>query len=819
MKKIISLVMTMTMLLSVFCCIPAKANIYEGYPYLSLDFEDSNSVKELQSAGVLGGNLGSTWKEDGVAGSKGCVTVTDKVKWGNENIYLPKPLTIGRTYRMSMWVRVNLDDFEGQTAAVNTILYTASAVNGGSAYKSVSLSGKIEPNKWCYVSGEFLWDGYAHDEKAGATNPVNPEAQMRACPRMGTTGGTLYMALSKLDKYKDDPSFAVSYDMDDIIFEPVPVEKEVQKYDDSFVLAADFDEGKTHGLGGISSIVDDPERGKVGYGEFNVGSFATITAYNAIKVNHMYKISAWIKRIDDLCVFGGDTTQVACIGNPEDRVDYTNIAPTVKWPTVYAKDRIDKQNEWTYFEFYLNYEARTFDAFHPSTGFRIGNLAASKNKTGRNEIGLEGVKVYIDDYMIQDLGLVTNGDFEQGETSVHRIAETNQEAKTDAVLGWTATDATVVVSNDVRADAETESTKSMQVNITADGGKAYQGAFLENNMDYKISFWAKGEGLADGETKPMKLVLDRKVPTVHAKDVYEVLDYEKIGDEWLLTNEWQLFECYYTTEFTTDVAADKLGNAVPRMPFMYLEVDENKAGTKFLVDDFEIVDANYVAPDNRYPYPRVELVELEAVDGFVDGGKVTFEYDFISEFDRMEGKTVVRIWSSYDNQNWFIYDHIIGQFGCAEYIIPEETIGRYLKAEILPVEENGDGYEVGDMLPVEMGLVNKSFVVEPEFTTWDKVNNKLYAQVSIKSNLESKGEFDVVAILAVYDENNTLIGMSNTPQHMVKGVLKTIEVNASLAGIEGLTPACARLYVWSGASVAEAGEIIYTEAIEYPIAE
>ncbi len=819
MKKIISLVMTMTMLLSVFCCIPAKANIYEGYPYLSLDFEKSDAVSTLKTAGVLQGNLSPMWKEGGAAGSKGCLNVTDKVSWGNETFNLPKPLIVGRTYRMSMWVRVNLDDFEGKTAAVNVILYTKSAVSGGSAYKSVSLAGTITPNAWCYVSGEFLWDGYAHDEKAGVTNPVDPEAQMRACPRMGSTGSTLYMKLKNTDKYKNDESFAVSYDMDDIILEPVPVEKEVQKYDDSFVLAADFDGGKTHNLGGISNVVDDPERGKVGYGKANQGSYATITAYNAIKVNHLYKISAWIKRTDDLCTFGGDTTQVACIGNPEDRVDFTNISPTTKWPTVYPQNRITHQNEWTYFEFYLKYEARTFDAYHPSTGFRIGNLAASKDKTGRNEIGLEGVEYLIDDYMIQDLGLVANGDFEQNSASVYRIVENTHGSKTDAVLGWATTDATTAVSNDVRADAETESTKSMQVNITADGGKAYQGVFLENNMDYKISFWAKGEGLADGETKPMNLVLDRKVPTVHANDAYEVPDYQRLGDEWLLTNEWQLFECYYTTEFTTDVAADKLGNAVPRMPFMYLEVDENKAGTKYFVDDFVIEDANYVEPDTRYPYPRAEFLALEAEDGFVDGGNVLLEYAFISEMERMEGKSVVRIMSSSDNTNWSIHDHIMANYGCAEFTIPEELIGRYIKAEILPVEEVGDRYEVGDMLAVDMGLVTKSFVLEPEFVEWDAENNEVSAQVYIENNLKSRGEFDLIAILAVYDENNTLIGMSNTPHHVVVGTPKTVEVSASLAGTEGLTPAGAKLYVWSGTSLADAGEMIYTEAIEYPVAE
>ncbi len=810
MKKILSLFISLSLLLSAFCCIPAKANLYEGYPYLSLDFEDSDSVEKLQSAGVLGGNLGSTWKAGGAAGSKGCVTVTDKVHWGSENIYLPKPLTIGRTYRMSMWVRVNLDDFEGKTAAVNVILYTKSAVSGGSAYKSVSLTGTITPNTWSYVSGEFLWDGYAHDEKGGVTTSVDPDAPVRVCPRMDSTGSTLYMRLKNTDKYKNDTSFALSYDMDDIIIEPVPVEKE--KCDDSFALAADFEGGKTHGLGGVNSVVEDAERGKVGYGKFNMGSFASITAYDAIKVNHMYKVSAWIKRIDDLCVYGGDTTQVFCFGNPEDRVDYTNIAPSIKWPASYAKNRITCQNQWTYFEWYIKYEARTFDAYHPSVGFRIGNLAASKDKTGRGEIGLEGVEVYIDDFMIQDLGLVTNGDFEQGETSVYRITETKQETKTDAVLGWATSDATTAASNDVRADAETESTKSMQVNITADGGKAYQGVFLENNKDYKISFWAKGEDLADGETKPMNLVLNRKVPTVHASDVYEVPDYEIISGDWLLTNEWRKYECTYEMAFTSSVTPT--GNTVPRMPFLYLEVDGNKAGTKFLVDDFEIVDANYVAPDTRYPYPRVELVDLEAGAAFMDGAKVTFVYDFISEVDHMEGRSVIRILSSSDNENWSILDHIIADYGFAEYIIPKETIGRYLKAEILPVDENDGVYEVGDMLPVEMGLVRPSAIISATLGEFDTANGTITGTLLIENNKLDGDSIDVFLAIVLYDANGGIIRYDSKPISVGANSTDNISLSVATANVEGLAPvAYAKAFVWGGTSILDTDMTPYAEVL------
>ena len=827
MKKILSLIMAVSVALSVFCCIPAQANLYDGYPYMSIDFEKSDAVSTLQKANILGNSLSPKWKEGGAEGSVGCINLTDNRNWANENFNLKMPLKIGRTYRLSMWVRVNLDSFENKDASIGVIIYTRNAADTNSAYKTVNLNGIIVPNQWSYMSNEFVWDGLATDGVTGEANkPIKPDAQNRLGPRLTSGNQTLYMQLKSLDKYKNDANFAISYDIDDLILEPTPVMTEEEEYDESYKLSADFEDNSNHGLDGIQSIVADAERGgKVGYNITPRGTFFTITARNNFTTNRLYKISAWLKRADDLCLYGGKTTQVDLISTVGERTDFTNMAPDLKYPTMSASNRITEQNKWTYFEWYVKFEAKTYDAYSPTFGLRVGNLKASQDLAGKPQIGAEGVEIYIDDFMIQDMGVVTNADFETGIKTVSRVHATGLSTTEDKVFGWKEEGATIVQSDDVRANADTETTKSMKVSITTDGGKVYQGIQPTNGTEYSISFWAKGEGLEDGQTKPMNLVLDRAVSTVYEKDVYEVPAKETLSDDWLLTNEWQQFTCTYDMDFAVEEGKTAEKNVVPRMPLMYIEVDGNQAGTSFLVDDFTMVDANHIE-DDRYPYPYIEYATVDAPNGLVNNGTLFFEYGFFSELDRLEGQSIIRIMGSKDGERWSIRDHIMADYGFAEYAIPESTVNEYLKAEILPVDTTENGtYEVGDMYTLDIGYISKVFDVQIEFTKWDVESGETAARVDVANNDVSLGNIDLVAILAVYDENNTLLTMSNKPEQIGLGVPKVIPISASLAAKEDgdatLLPAYAKLYVWSGTSIADAGEIIYAETVEYrpPVAE
>ena len=817
MKKFLSITLAISVLLSVFCFIPAEAHLTEMYPYLSLNFEENN-VKELQDATVVGKSMAPAWKAGGANGTDGCLTLTDNQDYSWEDFYLAQPLVVGQQYRVSAWVRLNDNDpvdlgYKKDLGLRFLVYSKTKGGNSGLKQVLVTPTDKIRVGKWVLCSTTFNWDGIVQDEGDGWKNTdVDPTADMRLGIRFdsGVGDGTTYRM-----KLENKP--VVHFDLDDIILEPAIEKPTGPVYGDDYSLAATFEDGTVSGLEGMQGVATDSERGKVGHGKWNSGrgSFATITAKGKIKVNHTYKISAWIKRLDKYTVFGGDTTQVALICNPVDRKDYTNLASETKYPTYTAKQRMDQQNKWFYFEWIIKYEAKTFDSFHPDAGLRIGNSKASINEGWSGEIGQEGVEVYVDDFLIQDLGIITNGDMETAAKSVFVIGESPKAATVnDAVFAWRTSNATASSVTDVPDGSE--STKSMNVKINANGGKVYQGVNLENNNEYKVSFWAKGKNMADGETKPMAIAFDRKVNTVMAEDVYIVPDYETVG-EFELTNEWQKFECTFDYVYETK-SKPASANFIPRMPYMYVEVDGNKAGTEFVLDDFTLVDSDYVPPDNSYPYPYITSADVVAEDGIVETGNIELSYEWISETGKMEGDTIIRVSMSDDGKSWGIIDQIVADYGYAEMDIPVVAVGKHLKLEILPMDisDDGESAQMGIIHTIDLGVVDVATRIEPEFTKWDEANGEVAAKIYMEQNLLSAGDQNVVVILAVYDDDNTLIGTAVKPCLVVAGEPATVALSASIKGVEDISGTNAKLFVWSGTSIDDAGEKIFTESISYP---
>ena len=241
---------------------------------------------------------------------------------------------------------------------------------------------------------------------------------------------------------------------------------------------------------------------------------------------------------------------------------------------------------------------------------------------------------------------------------------------------------------------------------------------------------------------------------------------------------------------------------------MYIDVDGNKAGTKFLVDDitFEDADAIIVEPEVN-PYPRLENVELVSGDA-VSGATVQIDYEFVSEVEEMmEGESVVRALISEDGKNW----GCIGQsatFGRVLYTIPDIAIGKQLKLEIAPMDEV---YQMGEIATVELGEVKKAFEIVPEISNWNEETGEVAASVFIENNLSSLGNQEIVVILALYDDNNTLISTTVKPEIITEQYSETIKVSA----ISTASATKAKLYVWSGTSLADAGEKSYCEAVSF----
>ncbi len=807
MKKFLSLTIVLTMMLSVLCCLPAEARVYEDYPYIYLDFEENN-VDQLHANGVVATNLPNKWKAGGANGTNGCLAVEESGDWANLNYFFKKPLTVGRKYHISLWIRITAEDLFGVTPNIQCYFYTK-AHNGGTARKMVTLQGTPKPGEWVHCTATFDWDGIAYNEGSTATSgdknePINPDAPVDFRVRLAAGGSTVWMQTK--DKLKDGK---LTYDMDDVVVEPAS-RAAAPVYDDSYLVVGNFEDGTNCGLSGISSVQNDAERGKVGLVKSPIGSFNSLEAKNTpLQFNHLYKISCWIKRTDDYCEFGGQKSQVACINMAQGRMDKTNIAPSVLYPT-YTKGGLE-QNKWQYYEYYLKYDVKTFDGGGAVTGIRVGNSAASKDAGQSGEIGLEGVQYYVDDFLIQDLGCVQNGDFEQEQAPIFRIEATGQGEKNDSVFGWLPENASSSVSTDVRStedDPESKSTKSMSVNISSNGGRVYQGVNFDNNKIYNISFWAKGLDMADGEEKDISIKLDRKVNNVDSKDVYTVPDTETLnGKNWKLTNQWKKYECEFKPSYEASKTPEK--NVLPRTPFMYFDVDGNQAGTKFLIDDISFVDPSTIVVPEVNPYPYIDGDAVLTSDEAVSGATITFKYNFASDIGKMESDSVIRALISNDGKNWGCIGQTVANYNEGFYTIPDIAIGKKLKLELAPMDED---YQMGDIKTIAVfDEVKKSFEIVPEISKWDVSTGEVAASVYIENNLTALSDQNIVVILALYDDNNMLINTTVKPETITEGYRNTIRVSAT----NSASATNAKLYVWSGTSLADAGETSFCDTVSY----
>lgn len=811
MKKFISLSIVLTMMLSVFYCFPAEARVYDEYPYIYLDFEENN-LEQLKANNEVGTNVPSSWAPGGANGTKGCISLDESGNWANNTYYLGRTLDVGQKYNVSLWVKMTTEDLLGCVPRIECYFYTRSA-DDHTARKMITLEGTPVSGQWVHCTGVLDWDGKAYNEGNSTDNePINPEASVDMRVRIATGGRTLWMELSAEDKYGSD--FVLEYDMDDIIVEPA-TNADQPVYDDSYVVALDFEDGTTGGVsgGGAKQVVTDPERGKVLENVAGIDQFDEVTVSGKVAYNHLYKVSFWVKRTDDLCDYGGQHSRAQFITWLNTRQDTENITKGTQYPAYFMPNNI-AQNEWRYVELYQKFDVKTFDNQNVTVGIRIGNTKASnyirEQNPGKNiEEGEEGVTVYIDDFFIQDLGFVQNGDFEAEQNKIWQYtADPAGKEITQNVFGWNDENAVSSISTDVRSaeeDAESESTQSMSVNITADGGRVWQGVNFENQKEYKITFWAKGLEMEDGEEKPISIMLDRKVDTVMAQDVYEVPDLEELSDEgWTLTNQWKKYEYTFRPDYTASGSPGS--NVIPRTPFLYFDVDGNKAGTKFLVDDLTFVDtADIPVEPEKNIYPRAEDFLLSRGE-VVSGSELVFTYNYVSEVGNAEGNSVIRALISEDGKNWGCIGQSIADFGIAGYTIPDSAIGKQLKIELAPMDNTN---QMGEIASVELGEVKRSFELVPEITEWDEESGEVAANVHIENNSSTLGELDVVLILAIYDENNTLLNTEVKHEMIDVGYNEDVKVSA-ISTAEG---AKAILYVWSGTSIADAGAKNYCEPV------
>lgn len=690
MKKFILASVAFAMLFASLGIVFVQAKPYDTYPYVYEDFENG-----LGSVTKNGNVKSLTHVSGGAGGSAGAalVEVANKNNGDIESICTFAP-QIGGKVKFSVWIK--LDNTELKADVMSFIIYgrgnvykTDETVEGPevkevTGWKQIVVGNKgLKKGEWVKVTSETVWDGQltcfpgtgyngvANNNTTAKTSDILGLKNFAI--RVGSNGGSSDIA--------DENETVLRYYMDDLVYEAIPVEISGAVPGANIVPNGEFDDNTSGwACGGKATIVKDPSDpapdGSAGYLRIepnteNTPYFAQLDRQMTWQPNHVYKVSYYAK-IDS-------TTETATKGGAwllqlaGKRVPDTN-GQKLEYPGNVLNDIMEVGNGWTKVEYYYLHEYKTFTEQPLTTWLRLYPM-------GKKDVVSVGV-YGLDSFKVIDLGAVSNGDFEIGAADLRR----NDAAASQSVLGWNANNADVSQSSDIRPGSE--GAHSMQVMVNGAGGYTYQGLSLKNDSIYKLSFWAKGSGL---ETDvPFALVLDRNVPSPGGdSECFVVPDYQyytgahevseeytdavKQNQQWKLTNEWQYYECYFNNTFPLKEGMAEQLNVMPRLPFLYFDVDGNKAGTTYLLDDMSIEGIG-----------KEPVITNAVVEGnIIPGKEVRVSYQYSSSKNYEDMFSMVRVLSQEAGN-----EVTLGTFKAdAGFIIPETAIGKNIVFEILPIDE------------------------------------------------------------------------------------------------------------------------------------
>lgn len=379
-----------------------------------------------------------------------------------------------------------------------------------------------------------------------------------------------------------------------------------------------------------------------------------------------------------------------------------------------------------------------------------------------------------DNIVVEDLGGPANGDMElDANTQVVK----NFANVTQAVPGWNPSGSTAELMKDGDNQyLKYTATKEKNGNVTSAFG-------FKANKTYEISFRAKIDGLEEGTTLPMSLILDRKVTDVGTTDAYVVPNYEyliggdKLGSStpkadhpWQISGEWQTFTTTYTTNFAVAEGMEDVAETVnPRACLMnilvYKEGVPTPQGTVICMDDFAVKE--------KVNAPCVKNIRFTSV-----GANVYVHYDYVPVNGVQENKSASLVRAYLKNGDT---ETNIGTFSAAEgFEVPSIALGEKIFFEVTPVAQDGT---IGISASA---ACDKTFNIslEKQLTLSENKQN-----VSYECFLEDiTGEmFDCVIAVAFYDKDSKMQNIYYEEILLIEGpneIYDTISVPANTEKIK-----------------------------------
>jgi len=760
MKKVLAMLLSVAMVLSVAGMMTLSTSAMgenENYPLLYETYETPEARDYVDDPIASRGTI--TITEPGVNGSQSALHVHQTSAGNYIDVKYPMSGKIpkGQELEISYWIKLNSELKADVTDAnrISLIFYGSGTVTNigkhegiavgdewtGSGWKQYDVSNKLVTGQWVKIDQSITWQDAMSIGNSGAIDNISLR---NVALRVANLNGTNAVV----------DGAPLDYEIDDFIIRYPAPEQDEEEEISSILYENDFDTETTSGeLDGRSEdcsegykqvvLTADLVNPDLGYIKDKQANLPSVSVNP--QVGRLYKFSGWYRFDADETATDFEVTKanVRLILYGKDRND-ANFLKGKNYPSYYSKDI--PVGEWTKVEYYFYMDFRMYTK-NPGAymGMRICPYASYKGGKADyvRDHGVPGTYRF-DNIVIEDLGSPANNDFELPYMDTVR----NFEDSDSLVPGWYTHK-----NADGLMVTELDGNTYLHYTALAERGN-FQTAFpFEHGTTYTISFRARTEGLEEGETKPLTLILDRKVTETGSGDSYTVPNYEYlIGDgkeggatagadhPWQISNEWQTFTTTYTTD--SKVIAGMESTAVevnPRAAMMYFFVDSTSpAGTVFCLDDLKIEAGETIS---NFTVDNISFKR--------EGSSIRVNYDFIPFNGETENKAATLIRAFIKNADGT--ETNIGTFSAEEsFDIPKLAIGKQITYEVIPVDTNG---RIGDA---------KSAVCEDifDFSMTKKLEvSSDYTEASYHfSFISAKGEtLHYVAAMAAYNGAGKLL--------------------------------------------------------------
>lgn len=675
---------------------------------------------------------------DGAGGTKGAARITVTRDYGTAKF--PFIIKNGTTYRMSAWIKMIGD--VPQNSSLHFIFYMHQKLADGSPAETASCFKDIVVNdvqysteEYVYVTTTFTYEG------TGRLNGVDVETcDGDATVELRLGNGTLATTNGN----------TIDYLVDDLIVEPITEEGSDPVIDTSvgFVngnFETGFDDTAWLKQNCNVSLVDGANGTENGVMITSTGNYGQIKQRAPMEFNKTYRISLYAKAGDEATV-GKELKLIIDRkdGKTDDAIT-TNYEYLPQSAISSNPASLILTDEWQKIELIYKNSFATFEQVKPYIYPRVGS-------------GTELECYCLDELEIEELpDMIYNGSFESG------------------LDGWSADG----VSADISDDAPEGYSSSARITETSSYGGLKQGAAIKQGGSYRISFWAKGESwTGDGEETEIYPVLDRYASNSTDDEFYENLTLSD-GTPAMLTKDWQFYEFDYVCDIDTDNY---------RVPIFYLQIGNGRADAVYYVTGVTITDtAEPESPEEpEEPAQNAEVLNMTVSGKPVEGHTLGLSYEIAGDIPG----GLIKIMRSYNGQYVSVGSAFLD--GSTVSYTPEASdAGGTIRFTALPITAENEPLTVKS---VETEEITHALNIEPVFISGFG-NETISAEVEIINNSR---ELNITAVLALFDENNTMTAMTEQSVNSVLEGTDTITLELPDNGA-----AKARLFVWEGSSAAD----------------